>query len=75
MNCALDLAVALRASTERLRVILGIDLGDIACLVLLTPRSTDNVGTLQTHLLSWGHAEVFLWGILHEVLSLDIQLS
>ena len=72
---ALDLAVALGATAERLGVVLSVDLDDIAVLILLTARAAHDVGALETHLLTRGHAEVLLRSILQEVLALDEELT
>ena len=75
MDRALDLAVALGATAERLGVILSVDLDDIAVLILLTARAAHDVGALETHLLTRGHAEVLLRSILHEILTLNEELT
>ena len=75
MDGPLDLAVALGTTAECLRVVLGIDLEDVACLVLLAAGAAHDVGTLQTDFLPWSHTEVLLRSILHEVLTLDEEFT
>ena len=75
VECALHLAVgALKAALAE-RVVLGLNLHDVALGILCAASALHDVGVLQTYLLARSHAEEFFRSILHEVVALDPKIA
>ena len=75
MQRAFDFSVGAGHTAERLRVILRIDLLDLAVGVFLQPAAFDDIRTFETHFLVRTETEEFLGRILHEVLALDPKFA
>ena len=56
-------------------VIFAIYFGDFTGVVLLAAGTLHDVRVLQTCLLSRCHADVFLWGIFHEIVALHPEFA
>ncbi len=84
-SLALNLAVCARHAALALRVVCGVDAGNIALGILLNApviavlilllTAGNDIGILQSNFLARAQAHEFLAAVLHKVLSLDIQLT
>ena len=73
MDNALHTATITRRAFARHRVVRAAQLNNIALLVLDNLIALDKVRVAQAHLVTRRKAEVFLWRILHKVVTLDVD--
>ena len=75
MNGALNLTSVGAVASFALRIVCTMNSNNITVLILVAACALGKVCMHQTNLITREHSEVFLNRLLHEVLSLDIELT
>ncbi len=73
MNGALDLAAVGAVAAAAGGIVSAVNLDDVTFCVLHAAGALDEIGAHEAHLVAGEHAEIFLGGLLHEVLPLNVN--